>query len=350
MITTKSSAPDSTGQTTDTPTRKRPTSRSKTAANRRNSRKSTGPRTKAGKEKARKNALKHGLFASVLPLHDLPFLVDKQEYDQLIAQYSEDFRPATQFEVTLVESLAFDTMRLRHIHALEQTIWDSSRPSDREVEKWQFMIRMERGGMPVDEIQAEVALLEEFGKLLHSDKKPTFVKGDADRLAAMLEDLRVLLVEEVAQLQEDIKAPAKPPPEKAQIPNPFPAPTREQMIDHLKKCEGQLGVLGGSQPENTVLRTIRPLMSGKSCIPKKDVAHWNDLLYGMCQARLRSIRHVKQYRNNIQKLRYGSLTSLLSESQKLEVLNRYETMVRRNIDRTLRQLQQFRKLQTECQR
>ena len=70
----------------------------------------------------------------------------------------------------------------------------------------------------------------------------------------------------------------------------------------------------------------------------------------MCQARLRSIRHVKQYRNNIQKLRYGSLTSLLSESQKLEVLNRYETMVRRNIDRTLRQLQQFRKLQTECQR
>jgi len=81
---------------TTTSTPRKESSARKVAANRANGRKSKGPVTKAGKEKTRKNALKHGLFTKALPEEEHPFLVDREEYHRLID-------PRTQFETTLVE-------------------------------------------------------------------------------------------------------------------------------------------------------------------------------------------------------------------------------------------------------
>ena len=46
------------------------TSQAKILANRRNAKKSTGPRTKAGKRRAAMNALKHGMTAKLALMQD----------------------------------------------------------------------------------------------------------------------------------------------------------------------------------------------------------------------------------------------------------------------------------------
>src|SRR3954469_11405684 len=73
-------------------------------ANRRNSKKSTGPRTNAGKAIAGLNALKHGrrakVVAPVLPQED------PRELDAKIRQWVEDLRPEGEAQRKLVERAA----------------------------------------------------------------------------------------------------------------------------------------------------------------------------------------------------------------------------------------------------
>ena len=53
--------------------------------------------------------IKHGLFAKVVPKHELSFMADHKEYETLIEQFIEDFEPTSQIACTLIESLAFGT-------------------------------------------------------------------------------------------------------------------------------------------------------------------------------------------------------------------------------------------------
>src|SRR3954471_20417487 len=76
------------------PRPRRPLSEKKLAANRANAKKSTGPRTAAGKSRSRFNAVRHGLTASVglLPGEDGAALHD------LSAAVHADLRPRGQAE------------------------------------------------------------------------------------------------------------------------------------------------------------------------------------------------------------------------------------------------------------
>jgi hypothetical protein len=127
----KVAAPKKRGSTT----KPRKTSSKQQAANRRNAKKSTGPKTQAGKERSRQNALKHGLFAGHLPLSSAPFMRNEEECRQLVEQFIEDFQPRSQVEITMIESLAVDFMRLRHIHALEGAIWDNQAGVESNIRK-----------------------------------------------------------------------------------------------------------------------------------------------------------------------------------------------------------------------
>jgi hypothetical protein len=69
------------------------------AANHRNARRSTGPRTKEGKATVSQNALRHGLTSLQRP----PF----PSSSRLFQEMCEDFDPATPAECKLVEDLAF---------------------------------------------------------------------------------------------------------------------------------------------------------------------------------------------------------------------------------------------------
>src|SRR5579871_321138 len=76
-------------------------------ANRENARKSTGPRTAAGKAASRGNAMKHGLSARMLLRYD-----DQGLHRELLADLYHRYQPVTAAERIVVCRIAFDLVRL----------------------------------------------------------------------------------------------------------------------------------------------------------------------------------------------------------------------------------------------
>ena len=83
--------------------------------NRRNARKSTGPRTPEGKDRSKFNALKHGLDAKtpVLPGEDA------EAYRKRIDAWTADFRPSTHYEQFLVEQAAHVSWQIERVERAE---------------------------------------------------------------------------------------------------------------------------------------------------------------------------------------------------------------------------------------
>ena len=85
------------------------TSNAQIDANRRNSLKSTGPKTERGKERSRLNALRHGMTAKQL-------VVSQEDYADF-ARFGAELRaalaPGDTFEEQLVEGIVMTTWRLR---------------------------------------------------------------------------------------------------------------------------------------------------------------------------------------------------------------------------------------------
>src|ERR1035438_2103705 len=83
------------------------TSLSKRAtANRRNARLSTGPKTQAGKNQSRRNALKHGVLASALLIKKGGGAEDAAEFEELLAALNRDLAPVGRLEEMMVEKIA----------------------------------------------------------------------------------------------------------------------------------------------------------------------------------------------------------------------------------------------------
>ena len=85
----------------------------KIEANRRNSRKSTGPRTAIGKKRVSTNAIRHGFFAKVLLVPHRDGKEDRAEYDALHLRVSEHYQPVGWLEESRVEEIAISSWRLR---------------------------------------------------------------------------------------------------------------------------------------------------------------------------------------------------------------------------------------------
>jgi hypothetical protein len=81
----------------------------KIEANRRNAKKSTGPKTSAGKVMSSWNSTRHGLLSKTLPtLYD----VDKNRFNRLLKSLQQDLEPVGTLEEVLVEKIAMEYWRL----------------------------------------------------------------------------------------------------------------------------------------------------------------------------------------------------------------------------------------------
>ncbi|MFH1372760.1 MAG: hypothetical protein ABII79_03070 [bacterium] len=83
------------------------------AANRRNARRSTGPRTPEGKERVKWNALKHGLLAESVVVPNRHGLEKRNQFESLLAQLHDELNPVGMLEEMQVEKIAVAYWRLR---------------------------------------------------------------------------------------------------------------------------------------------------------------------------------------------------------------------------------------------
>jgi hypothetical protein len=93
------------------------------AANRANSQLSTGPKTEAGKAAAARNNVRHGL-ASATAFQVLP-TESQFEFDELLAGFRGEHRPATPTEETLVQAMAEHQWLRKRAVSLEAFCFDS---------------------------------------------------------------------------------------------------------------------------------------------------------------------------------------------------------------------------------
>lgn len=95
------------------------TTAKQTAANRRNAQKSTGPITPAGKDKASRNALKHGLLAREVIIDAGEGAENPEEFNAVLLDLYQQFDPQGLLEEMLVEKIAVAYWRLRRAHRYE---------------------------------------------------------------------------------------------------------------------------------------------------------------------------------------------------------------------------------------
>ena len=95
-----------------------PISEAMRAANRANAQASTGPRTEAGKRRARMNALRHGLSSRDPKTAVLPG-EDAAQFAALKADLAARFRPEGDMERELVAEMAAALWRCRRVPAAE---------------------------------------------------------------------------------------------------------------------------------------------------------------------------------------------------------------------------------------
>src|SRR5262249_31356696 len=103
-------------------------------ANRRNSAKSTGPRTEAGKQRSRRNAMRHGLCAETV----VDILEDVDDYKAFEAAIIADYDAQTAVERELVLRLVSLLWRIRRATLIEtgllsiqaETLRDCRSPPD----------------------------------------------------------------------------------------------------------------------------------------------------------------------------------------------------------------------------
>jgi len=88
-----------------------------TAQNKSNARKSTGPRTAAGKHRSSLNALRHGLTGHIVVLPT----EDQAAYQRHLQRFVDQFQPKGALEEQLVQSLGDTTWRLNRVPATEAT-------------------------------------------------------------------------------------------------------------------------------------------------------------------------------------------------------------------------------------
>jgi hypothetical protein len=89
------------------------------AANRRNAKKSTGPKTPEGRAAVRLNGLKHGLSAETLILPG----EQQADFTDLLHSFEDEHQPTTPSADAQVQELAMSTWRLNRLYHSEARLY-----------------------------------------------------------------------------------------------------------------------------------------------------------------------------------------------------------------------------------
>src|SRR5208282_4623039 len=123
------------------------------AANRVNAQKSTGPKTDAGRNASKMNALKHGIFSSEILVRGRHIEENPEEFAQLHQSMCDAYDPVGVAEEMLVDQLVTTFWRTRRLHKAEageialsvDNRVEQMKPTDRKhlKQQWKMSEHME---------------------------------------------------------------------------------------------------------------------------------------------------------------------------------------------------------------
>lgn len=148
------------------------------AANRRNARRSTGPKTPTGKARSSRNALKHGLLAKDVVLADGPLAESLADFHDLLADFHRQLKPQGPVQKTIVERLAVSYWRLlraqRYEVRAQRAAVGGALPPDADPPAIEKLTRQ------LQEAQADLHRDETLLEMLHQPPDPADPKAQAD--------------------------------------------------------------------------------------------------------------------------------------------------------------------------
>ena len=168
---------------------------------------SKGPTSEAGKAVSRMNALKAGLFAKVIPYRECPLVADKTEFEALVDELRSDFAPATCLGGILVESLAFDLLRLRFLVSLQSEIMEGRfTHEDRELRRLRRSASDQLHGESIEQVEMAVRALETAARCLEQGHAVELDRCDAEVAADRLWRRMTGRDRMIEMMERDIKA------------------------------------------------------------------------------------------------------------------------------------------------
>lgn len=334
MITMKK-APDASGKKT--------TSAKQAEASRRNGRKSRGPVTRKGKERSRRNAMKHGFFAKVLPIEQLGYIVDKEEYLEHLDSYVREYEPESSLERDLIESLAMDTMRLRHIHAMELRLWSYNGLDRREIQRIHAERQYIRWNHPIDICERLNRILKDLIGRIKDGEPPNLRGEDLELVQENLQSYLGSLDSEVAKQAEqldELREKASSGEFKERDRQEFEKQSKNLQFGKQLQREASYEALGCRQDED-----IGPYLSGEKPIPEDKTMGWRKALHYIAEQKKTPLYRLEKFDLRERRMLDQELDILLDKKPRdFERLSRYETMVRKNMANTLKLLKQQREL------
>lgn len=288
------------------------TSAKRTAANRRNALKSTGPRTPEGKRRTSMNALKHGLRAASMAV---PVLEDPKDWETHRAQTVRDLTPVGYLETVFAERAAALLWRLARVVRYEAEV--VSIAMSREATGTSY------GGEEATESLKETAeWKEEDHEVLsrvHALKGKARVSGeDAAHVLGLAADYFGVHLYEGEEDAVDLDLPVVP----EETPwEDFTGWTRD-LVDR------------GVQQIATHARDRHP--EWNEVCRKRDPWHLVTLTVSLEASNAR-----KRYEQRAAATDRNLRLSLLPSDETLEKVTRYETTLERSLFRTLHELQRL---------
>ncbi len=269
--------------------------------------KATGPRTLDGKERSKYNALKHGVFSSVVVLKG----ESRAEYESLLSGLQETFQPEGTLEEALVKKLAM-------------TLWRHNRLIQAETAEIQSSVEF----MEWDQQDAEEQQAEEIG----SDGTVAYEGG----LIRKTSNPRVLecCLELLRELREAIEQKGFQPEDEAILYRVYGQEDRkhlnENLYDHYKMWLETAGV-------SDVERLANGYASPEECVRN------------VLEEINKEIGRLKRYQKTLgtilaQRAKLDAVRRTLPEGPILDRLLRYEAHLERIFDRTLSQLERLQRM------
>ena len=298
---------------------------------RRNGRRSKGPVTAAGKEKSRMNAVTHGLFAKAMPGGRMPVFADRREFTTAVQHMAADLGVTTTLGRSLVETLAMDLLRLRHVRSMELAVLDPGQGSDRELEA-AMRDRDSAGGRRCDE-ETEILLLA-YAAMEAQLELGGRLEASPEALPLMAADLwRVM--NEARQSLERHKAELRETDAEIAAGNTGLAESRALTLEDIatdgqdmRETDREVFLVGRQDD-------IAAYLSGRKRIAPAQRAQWSELARRRRGAMEYSRQQVAAADLRIGCCRRRHLLAAVENLGKLNLLGEYEDRIRRSIAKTL---------------